>query len=220
MVTECSGCFCNVLPYGTTVAAANAKHIENQIPRVLFTGRLIERKGVEYLLQAAHEILKRKNVEFIITGDGDQREKLEQIHKELKLGDSVKFLGFVSKEQLANEYAKCDMWVNPAVVDSWGDAEGLGVGAIEAYSYFKPVIAGNVGGIPDAVVDGVTGYLVPQRDSNALVHAISDLLDNPAKRDQFGRAGFEFVQRTFSWPRIVSDLESLYLQAANPVTAA
>jgi len=220
MVTECSGCFCNVLPYGTTVAAANASQPENQVPRVLFTGRLIERKGVEYLLQAAHEILKLRNVEFIITGDGDQREKLERIHKDLKLGDSVKFLGFVSKEQLANEYAKCDMWVNPAVVDSWGDAEGLGIGAIEAYSYFKPVIAGNVGGIPDAVVDGVTGYLVPQRDSKALAHAISDLLNHPARREQFGRAGFEFVQRTFSWPRIVSNLESLYVQAANPATAA
>lgn len=214
MVTACSGRPCNVLPYGTTVAPANAAAPLNRVPRVLFTGRLIERKGLEYLLEAAKEILQRQAVEFVITGDGDQREKLEQLHQELKLGDAVKFLGFVSKEQLADEYAKCDIWVNPAVIDSWGDAEGLGVGAIEAYSYFKPVVAGNVGGIPDAVIDGVTGYLVPQRNSRALAEAITDLITHPVKRERFGRAGFDFVQRTFSWSRIVRDLESLYAEAA------
>lgn len=213
MVSACSDRKCNVLPYGTTVRPANAASPNNAVPRVLFTGRLIERKGLEYLLRAVPMILNTQKADFIITGNGDQREKLEQIHRELNLGDSVKFLGFVTNEQLADEYAKCDIWVNPAVVDSWGDAEGLGVGAIEAYTYFKPVVAGNVGGIPDAVVDGVTGYLVPERDSKALADAIVDLLASPAKRERFGRAGFEFAQQTFSWTRIVNDLEGLYAQA-------
>lgn len=217
MVSDCSGRSCNVLPYGTTVAASDAKPAENVVPRILFTGRLIERKGLEYLLEAAHQILQFQDAEFIITGDGDQREKLEKMHRDLKLGDAVKFLGFVSKEQLADEYAKCDIWVNPAIIDSWGDAEGLGVGAIEAYSYFKPVVAGNVGGIPDAVVDGVTGYLVPERDSKALATALRDLMTHPSKREQFGRAGFEFVQKTFSWSRIVRDLEALYSLAGNGI---
>jgi len=222
MVTECSGCECNVLPYGTTVRAADNAQSENLVPRILFTGRLIERKGLEYLLRAVPKILENQDAEFIITGDGDQRKKLEQIHSDLMLGDSVKFMGFVTKEQLAEEYAKCDIWVNPAIIDSWGDAEGLGVGAIEAYTYLKPVVAGNVGGIPDAVVDGVTGFLVPERDSNALAVAIGDLLAHPAKRERFGRAGFEFAQRTFSWTRIVSDLEGLYAKACGtqPVVAS
>lgn len=214
MVTECCGRGCSVLPYGTTVKAANASTPKNKVPRVLFTGRLIERKGLEYLLAAIPEILKLHDAEFVITGNGDQREKLERIHRELNLGDKVKFLGFVTKEQLADEYAKCDIWVNPAIIDSWGDAEGLGVGAIEAYTYFKPVVAGNVGGIPDAVVDGLTGYLVPERSSQALAQAISDLLAHPEKRERFGRAGFEFAQQTFSWARIVRDLELLYSHAA------
>jgi len=213
MVTACSDRKCNVLPYGTTVRPANAPSPNNPVPRVLFTGRLIERKGLEYLLRAVPMILETHKAAFIITGNGDQREKLEKIHQELNLGDSVKFLGFVTNEQLADEYAKCDIWVNPAIVDSWGDAEGLGVGAIEAYTYFKPVVAGRVGGIPDAVVDGVTGYLVPERDSKALADAIVDLLACPEKREQFGRAGFEFAQQTFSWNRIVNDLEDLYAKA-------
>jgi glycosyltransferase involved in cell wall biosynthesis len=214
MVTACSGRPCNVLPYGTTVRAANAPAPNNDVPRVLFTGRLIERKGLEYLLYAVPRVLKRHRAQFIITGDGDQRDRLQRIQRELKLDQVVEFLGFVTREQLADEYAKCDIWVNPAIVDGWGDAEGLGVGAIEAYSYFKPVVAGNVGGIPDAVVDGVTGYLVPQRHSTALADAICELLDHPEKRERMGRAGFEFAQRTFSWSRIVSDLESLYARAS------
>ena len=213
MVTEYSGRTCHVLPYGTTVRAANVEAPRNAVPRVLFTGRLIERKGLEYLLLAVPRILAVQPAQFIISGDGDQRQKLERLHRELELGDSVKFLGFVSNEQLGREYAQCDIWVNPAIIDSWGDAEGLGVGAIEAYSYYKPVVAGNVGGIPDAVIDGVTGRLVPEKDSRALADAICELLADPAKRERMGRAGFDFVQKAFSWDRIVTDLESLYVQA-------
>ena len=198
MVTECSDRACHVLPYGTTVAAANVAPPQNAVPRVLFTGRLIERKGLEYLLRAVPRILAVQPAQFIISGDGDQRPKLEQLHQELALGDSVEFLGFVSNERLGQEYAQCDIWVNPAIIDSWGDAEGLGVGAIEAYSYYKPVVAGKVGGIPDAVIDGVTGRLVPEKDSIALADAICELLADPAKRERMGRAGFDFVQKAFS----------------------
>jgi glycosyltransferase involved in cell wall biosynthesis len=212
MVTECSGMPCNVLPYGTTVNAADVVKGRDSLaqPRVLFTGRLIERKGLEYLLQAVPEILSRVPAKFIITGDGDQRVKLESLCKQLGLQNAVEFLGFVSKERLANEYAKCDVWVNPGIVDSWGDAEGLGIGSIEAYSYFKPVVASRVGGIPDTIRDGETGYLVPEKDPTALADAISDLLTHPSKCERFGHAGFQFAKETFSWSRIVRDLESLY----------
>ncbi len=209
-VEDCCGRLCQVLPYGTTVSQAESMSDGNEIPRVLFTGRLIERKGLEYLLKAVPRILEQHEAQFIITGDGDQREKLQRLHSELNLGESVKFLGFVSKQRLCEEYAKCDVWVNPGIVDSWGDAEGLGVGSIEAYSYFRPVVASNVGGIPDTVIDGTTGHLVPEKDVDALADAIGDLLADPAKRRRFGEAGFKFVQRTFAWSKIVSDLEDFY----------
>jgi glycosyltransferase involved in cell wall biosynthesis len=215
MVTECSGLSCNVLPYGTTVSAADVAAKPNKNPRVLFTGRLIERKGLEYLLRAIPSVLSRvAGTDFIISGDGDQRKKLETLCDELGLRDSVTFLGFVSKEQLAEEYAKCDIWVNPGIIDSWGDAEGLGIGSIEAYSYFKPVVASRVGGIADTIRDGETGYLVPEKDSPALADAISDLLSHPSKRERFGRAGFQFAQETFAWPRIVHELEDFYASAS------
>ena len=207
---------CHVLPYGTTVSAADVQAEPASKPRVLFTGRLIERKGLEYLLQAVPMILSRvPNADFIITGDGDQRQRLENLSNQLGLDEVVSFKGFVSKEELAQEYAKCNVWVNPGIIDSWGDAEGLGIGSIEAYSYFKPVVASRVGGIPDTIRDGETGYLVPEKDPSALADAICDLLTHPEKCRQFGRAGFKFAKETFSWKRIVGDLEHLYAAAAN-----
>lgn len=207
---------CCVLPYGTTVVSAPSARKEQAKPRVLFTGRLIERKGVEYLLRAVPEILNRHDVQFVVTGNGDQRERLESLRDELGLMGSVNFVGFLTKEELKKEYASCSIWVNPGIVDSWGDAEGLGVGSIEAYSYCKPVVASDVGGIPDTVVDGETGYLVPQKDIKALANAICDLLDHPEKARQFGRNGYRFACKTFSWDSIIAKMEDFYFLVAAP----
>ena len=215
-VRELSQCDCLVLPYGTTVNSVLTPAPPNDKPRVLFTGRLIERKGLEYLLQAVPHVLKQHEAKFIITGNGDQRPRLELLQKQLGLEQDVEFVGFLSKEDLQKEYARCDIWVNPGIVDSWGDAEGLGVGSIEAYNYHKPVIASAVGGIPDTVVNGKTGYLVPQKDVAALANAICDLLNQPEKARQFGRNGYQFALRTFSWERIIRKMESFYLLAAAP----
>lgn len=218
-VTSISDMPCHVIPYGTTVNAAEANPPNNDVPRILFTGRLIERKGVEYLLRAIPLVREKFDAQFIITGNGDQREKLDQIHEELGLGDSAQFLGFVSNAQLADEYAKCDLWVNPSIVDAWGDAEGLGVGSIEAYAYRKPVIATRTGGIPDTVQDGETGFLVEEKDPQALADAICELLADPFKARQFGWAGLRFARQVFSWEQITSDLEKLYLESCDPSMA-
>ncbi len=199
-----------VLPYGTTVKPRSIKAPPNPRPRILFTGRLIQRKGVEYLIQAIAEVVKRREVDLIITGDGDQREMLESTRDRLGLQEYVTFLGFVSNERLNEEYARCDVWVNPSVIDDRGDTEGLGVGSIEAYAHGKPVIASAVGGIPDTVDDGRTGFLVPQRDVDALSEAILDLINDPEKARRFGEAGLRFAQMKFSWDRITNYTEDTW----------
>jgi glycosyltransferase involved in cell wall biosynthesis len=214
-VTECTGMSCQVLPYGSTVRSVPCTNQLNEKPRVLFTGRLIERKGVEYLLQAIPSILQQHNAEFVITGNGDQKPMLEALVKDLNITHAVQFLGFVSNEQLSQEYARCDMWVNPGIIDSWGDAEGLGVGSIEAYCYGKPVIASAVGGIPDTVVHGETGFLVEQKNSEQLASAICQLISNPDQCRQMGQAGFAFAQKTFEWNAITNRLVTLY-QSTRP----
>lgn len=209
-IKNLSGCDPIILPYGSTVKPKFVDTPRNKRPRILFTGRLIERKGVEYLLQALPLILKHRQVDLIITGDGDQREKLERIRRSLNLENAVQLLGFVSNEQLNQEYARCDVWVNPSVIDSRGDTEGLGVGSIEAYAHCKPVVASDVGGIPDTVKHGKTGYLVPEKDKEALADAILDLLNNPEKARRFGKTGLRFAQEKFNWNRITDQLENAF----------
>lgn len=203
----------HILPYGSTVSAKSRVVEPNAVPRILFTGRLIRRKGVEFLLRAVPLLLAQRQVEVIITGSGDQRAPLEALSRELGLTNHVRFLGFVSNEELDREYARCDVWVNPAIVDDLGDTEGLGVGAIEAYAHGKPVVASDVGGIPDAVRHGETGLLVPEKNERSLATAINWFLDNPELARQFGRNGFEFARRQFCWDRIINDLEDAYFLA-------
>jgi glycosyltransferase involved in cell wall biosynthesis len=223
-----SGCSATVLPFGTTVqkrftaddsptsspdvGSDSTARLRNGVPRILFTGRLIQRKGVEYLLRAIPRVLACHPAEFIITGDGDQRPRLESLAKSLHLDGAVRFLGFVTNEQLGAEYSSCDVWVNPAIVDDNGDTEGLGVGAIEAYTYRKPVVASAVGGIPDAVRHGVTGLLVREKDEKELADAILTLLDDPKRAAEMAEAGFRFAQETFDWDHLTQRLEWMYYQ--------
>ena len=209
-IRKSSGRNSMVIPFGSTVKASNQKYEPNPVPRILFTGRLIQRKGVEYLLRAVPRILLNGPVQVVITGSGDQRERLEALSRELGLQNTVQFLGFVSNERLEHEYARCDVWVNPSIIDDHGDTEGLGVGAIEAYSHGKPVVSSNVGGIPDAVLHNMTGYLVPEKNPGQLAGAILDLIQNPEKGRRFGRAGLEFAKRKFNWDKITDQLEDTY----------
>ena len=211
-IKNLSGVDAMVLPYGSTVYPKQVEVPENRRPRILFTGRLIQRKGVEYLLRAVPQIRAQHDVDVVITGNGDQKAMLENESHRLGIQDRVQFLGFVSNEQLNEEYARCDIWVNPSVIDDRGDTEGLGVGSIEAYAHRKPVVASAVGGIPDTVEHGKTGYLVPEKDPQALANSILTLINDPAKRQQFGNRGLKFAQERFNWERITDRLEETYYE--------
>ena len=132
--------------------------------RLLFVGRLVERKGVQVLLEALARLRDRPGVRVRVVGDGPMRGALERQAATLGVADRVRFDGSVSTEELVRRFRECDVFVLPAVVDAKGDTEGLGVVLIEALSYGKPVIASAAGGIVDIVRDGETGLLVPPGD--------------------------------------------------------
>jgi glycosyltransferase involved in cell wall biosynthesis len=208
-----SGRASRVIPYGSTVAARPTPLPKNAVARVLFTGRLIQRKGVEYLIRALPLILAQRPAVLQITGGGDQREALEALTRELGLQDSVQFLGFVSNGQLDALYAGCDVYVNPSIIDDRGDTEGLGVGPIEAFAHGRPVVASAVGGIPDVVIDRRTGRLVPEKDAFALAGAILEMLDDPAYANTLAQSGLEYARRRFDWDLITDSLEDTYHEA-------
>ena len=201
----------SVIPYGLTIEAKEPKsRNEGEIPKLLFVGRLDERKGLRYLLDAMPEILANQPVELRVIGKGHLEEEVKAQCKEMGLEGAVKFLGFVSKEELADEYASCDVFILPAIVDSKGDTEGLGIVMIEALAHRKPVIASNVGGISDVIKHGETGILIPQKEPKALAKAVLTILQDPERADKLALSGLADIQNRFSWQHILPQWQAVF----------
>jgi glycosyltransferase involved in cell wall biosynthesis len=178
---------------------------------LLFIGRLVERKGVTFLLRAVAAIQEQGgDVRLRVVGDGPLREPLWREVGALGIADAVEFMGFIPSSALTGAIAECDVLVLPAVQDSKGDVEGLGVVLIEAMMHDRPVIASDSGGISDIVIDGESGLLVPPGDVGALVSAIERLRDDPQLRNALATRGRAHAEERFSWDRIVDDLQTLY----------
>lgn len=203
------------IPFGATIAAPAATEDTaaagaDDAFEILVVGRLVERKGVRYLLNAAARLRGRHDITLHIVGDGPLRSALETQARELGLEDAARFHGFVSDDELAKRFAACDVFVLPAVIDRKGDVEGLGVVLIEALMYGKPVIASEAGGIVDIVKHEETGLLVPPGDAEALTEAIRTVIENPELARSLGRSGREYADREFSWDAVTGRLIALY----------
>lgn len=212
-----------VIPYGATVRSTG----ESRDPRhasgpavLLFSGRLIQRKGLDYLIRALPRILARRSVKLVVTGEGDRRSEWEALAVQLGVRDKVEFLGFVSQERLATLYRTCDAYVHPAIFDDHGDTEGLGVVLVEALANACPVVASSVGGIVDVVRHEETGLLVGEKDEQGLAEAILRLLDDPALGRRLGLAGRAFAQGHFDWERITDETENVYHRAMQAAAAS
>jgi glycosyltransferase involved in cell wall biosynthesis len=209
-----------LIPFGATVdpgiTPVESRREVGRPFELLFVGRLVERKGVRYLLDAIAQLQDRYDVLLRVVGDGPWRSRLEAHARTLSLQDRVRFEGFVSKDELARRFAGCDAFVLPAVVDAKGDTEGLGVVLIEALSYGKPVVATSVGGIVDIVRDGETGLLVPPEDADALARAIATYIEEPERARTLADSGRAHVDAQFSWPTIIDRLTSLYRELTLP----
>lgn len=216
LVRQVSGREAQIIPWGATIHVdPTAKPIPQEIPLLLFAGRLIERKGVDFLLRAMPAILSRRQVRLVITGDGHCRPEWEQLARSLGLGGAVAFAGFVSNEELSSLFRSCSIYVHPAIYDSKGDTEGQGVVLVEALSNRRPVVASAVGGIVDVIKDGQTGLLVPEKNPDAIAKAVLRLLDDPAYARQLGEQGYVHACNYFSWDRIMDQYEAIYAESVS-----
>jgi len=193
-----------ISPYGTTLGVRIAKPSFQGKFTILFVGRHIERKGIEYLLKAA-QTLDSGKFQVRIAGQGDLTEKLKS-----QAPEQVVFLGKLSKEDLEKEYQNASCFILPAIVDSKGDTEGLGVVLIEAAQYGLPIIASDVGGIPDVVIDRKTGLLIPEKNAEAIVKAIEELAEKEELREALVLGASEHIKRNFSWEGIVDRQVAVY----------
>jgi glycosyltransferase involved in cell wall biosynthesis len=200
-----------ILPYGTTLrnaSGATTTRSSSDKFRILFVGRHIERKGIEYLIKAA-ATLDPNIYQVRIVGQGDLTEKLKaQAAKEAP--DQVVFLGKISNEDLEKEYRSAGCFILPAIVDSRGDTEGLGVVMIEAAEYGVPVIASAVGGITDVIINDKTGLLVKEKSIQELADAIRRLHDDPGLSKSLADNCLTHVNEFFSWERITEKQIAIY----------
>ncbi len=201
-----------LIPFGaTTPVPAAIPPLDLSGPlRLLFVGRLVERKGVHYLLDALRLARGRAEVSLEIVGQGPERERLEARARELGVHDIVRFLGFVTEEELVQSYVRSNVFVLPAAYDAKGDVEGLGVVLIESLAHGRPAIASAAGGITDIVKEDRSGLLVPPGDPAALAEAIVALAGDPARVERLGREGRAYVQERFGWPAVIERLVALY----------
>ncbi len=213
-----------IIPFGAAISMESKQleipeKREDKTPQILFVGRLIERKGLDYLLRALAEVRKKRKVLLTIVGEGKEKKKLTDLARELGIAGEVNFTGFVPSRELARYYQMCDIFVHPAIVDAKGDAEGLGVVLLEAMSYKKPVIASRVGGIVDIIKDKETGILVSEKSVAELKDAILLLLKDSNLRKTLAENGYQFVRNNFNWDKIITQLKDLYKILIRPSRA-
>lgn len=214
---EClTGVVADVIPYSIAFKPHPASTTRGGGPfTVLFVGRLVERKGVPVLLDAwARAALP--NARLLIVGDGPDRIALERRAAERGLSSTVEFRGRVSDVELGAAYSAADLFVLPAVLDSHGDTEGLGVVLLEAMASQVPVLASEAGGISDVVIDGESGVLVPPGDATALANALQRLAGDPALRARLAVQGAARVRDEFSWDAIADRWARIYAAVAGP----
>ncbi|MDX1931845.1 MAG: glycosyltransferase family 4 protein [Capsulimonadales bacterium] len=205
-----TGTTVDVLPYGSPLPQRTPVHHHRPEKTILFVGRLIERKGVEYLLRAMPQVTQRIDASLVIVGNGPLLPELRDRAAELGIAHCVEFRTDVPEDELMTAYEESDIFVLPAIVDSRGDTEGLGVVLIEALSFHRPVVASAVGGITDVVLHNKTGLLVPEKNPDALADAIVEVLSDPTRAQKLAEQGYAHVSETFDWDRIMDRAELLY----------
>jgi glycosyltransferase involved in cell wall biosynthesis len=176
---------------------------------VLFVGRLIPRKGLPFLLEAAQHVLREfSQTMFVIVGDGPLKNNLRAHLEKMNLVDNFVFLGDVKEKVLPALYNCADVFVLPSI------QEGQGIALLEAQATAKPVVAFNVGGVSEVVLDKATGFLM-KPDSHLLAEAVLKLLANHSLRKKMGSKGREFVSGKFSWNVCAKKMLKVYCEAAN-----
>lgn len=179
--------------------------------RFIHVGRLHEKKGILYSLRAFAKICSTyPSSEFIVIGEGPQRFKAEQLSQNLGIRDKVRFLGSLLFDEVKKELLKADIYVQHSVTADDGDTEGFGVSLAEASSAFLPVVATQHNGFPEVILNEKTGFLVPERDIEAMFLALKRLVESPELRNQFGRAGHKFVKEQFSYDTVGKIYHSLF----------
>ncbi len=186
--------------------------IEPSRPVAVCVSRMVPRKGQDMLIRAWPQVLRAAPVKplLMLVGDGPYRSALDQLAARTGVADSVLFTGPVSWDDLPAYYDAGNIFAMPCRTRRAGlDVEGLGIVYLEASATGLPVIAGDSGGSPDAVLEGETGYVVPGRDVNALANRLIELLADPVGAAAMGEKGQAWIDREWTWDLVAQRLQHI-----------
>ena len=184
--------------------------------RIATTGRLVEKKGIEYGIRAMASLAKdHPNIEYNIIGDGELREDFDRLINELNIGHIVKLVGWKQQEELIEILDNSHILIAPSVTASDGNQDAPVNTLKEAMAMGLPVIGTYHGGIPELLEDGISGLLVPERDSKAIAEKVSYLIKHPEIWTDMGKAGRDRVEEKYDMHELNKQLVDIYRSVLN-----
>ncbi|MDD4994899.1 MAG: glycosyltransferase family 4 protein [Patescibacteria group bacterium] len=193
-----------IIPNGVDLELAKQSQAEPIPGRIVCVARLSWEKGLDYLIKSLPSVFQEfPNAHLVMVGEGNKRQEIERMIKELNLGSRVTLLGKLPHEETLREMGKAQIFICPSL------AEGLGIVFIEAQACGAPVIGTRVGGIPDVISDNQTGLLIAPRDSEAIAAAIKRLLSDQELRERLRNNAFQGLGR-FNWDKVVRQVSGEY----------
>ena len=180
-------------------------------PLTLFVGRLVQKKGLRYLITAMGRVqAEHPDAELVVVGDGPLRSELEaQAAATLR---RYRFVGALPSDEVNKWYRQARLFCAPSVTADTGETEGLPITVLEAQAMALPVISTMHSGIPEAITHDQNGLLAREHDADALAHSIAALLSNPERARRLGAAARSSVLSRFDMQRQTALLEQLYGQ--------
>lgn len=188
-----------IIHYGMDLARFNRfERTSNVTVTFLSVGRLVEKKGHEYLLRAFKNLLETCNARLRLIGDGPLFSSVTALVQELGIADKVTFIGAVSSDVVLHEMKNADVFVLHSVTGQDGDREGMPVSIMEACVTGLPVVSTRHAGIPELIHEGISGFLVDEKDWQGFAEAMSTLALSRELRIKMGQAGHEIVAKNFN----------------------
>lgn len=193
-----------IIPMGVDVEnlqpRTKKRRRKNDPLRLLFAGRIVEEKGVDYLVEAVAKLAQEKCVVHLtIAGTGTYEATLKDKVKKLGIREYVTFKGWVEHDRYPELFAEADIFVGPSIVANNGWQEAFGLVFAESLALNTPVIGTTTGGIVDIVTNEQNGLLVPQRDTQALAAAIKQFIAKPQLVEDFAQGARDDIISRFSW---------------------
>jgi len=190
----------------------------NSSIRLLSVGRLIEKKGFSYSIEAVSRLTKDyPDLVYNIIGDGRLRNELDKLIDKLNCGKNIKIHGFKTNEGVARLFNSSDILLAPSVETQDGDGEGIPNVLKEAMAVGLPVVSTSNFGIPELVKDGVSGYLVPEGDIDAITEKIMILIKNTKMREDMGANGRKYIEENYDIKKLNPRLLDIYERVVNEV---